>query len=69
MAPWLHEVKAPALVLTAEHDGGCPPRLNVQIAKALPGSELVVLPGLRHAILLEAADRVADHMAAFLARH
>ena len=26
MAPWLHEVTAPSLVLTGEFDGGCPPR-------------------------------------------
>ena len=69
MAPWLHEVKAPALVLTGENDGGCPPRLNEQIAKALPGSELVVLPGLRHAILLEGPEAVAAPMLRFLARH
>ncbi len=68
MAPWLHEVNAPSLVLTGESDGGCPPRLNEQIAKALPRSELVVLAGLRHAILLEAAERVAKPMLDFLAR-
>ncbi|MGI9463978.1 MAG: alpha/beta fold hydrolase, partial [Aestuariivirgaceae bacterium] len=28
MAPWLHEVDAPCLVLTGENDGGCNPRLN-----------------------------------------
>jgi pimeloyl-ACP methyl ester carboxylesterase len=66
MAPWIHEVKAPSLVLTGEHDGGCPPRLNEQIARAMPKAELVVLPGLRHAILLESADKVAAPMLAFL---
>jgi pimeloyl-ACP methyl ester carboxylesterase len=66
MAPWLHEVKAPALVLTGEHDGGCPPRLNERIAQALPRSKLVVLPKLRHAILLEAPDQVAPHLLQFL---
>jgi pimeloyl-ACP methyl ester carboxylesterase len=69
MAPWLGEVKAPSLVLTGENDGGCPPRLNERIAEALPDSELVVLADLRHAILLEAAERVAEPMMRFLQRH
>lgn len=69
MAPWLHEVKHPCLVLTGENDGGCNPRLNRQIAAALPGSELVILPVLRHAILLEAADQVAPPVLDFLRRH
>lgn len=68
MAPWLHEVKQPCLVLTGENDGGCNPRLNAQIANALPNSELVILPGLRHAILLEAADQVAPPVLDFLKR-
>jgi pimeloyl-ACP methyl ester carboxylesterase len=54
--------------LTGENDGGCPPRLNEQIAKAMPNAELVVLPGLRHAILLEAAEKVAKPMLEFLAK-
>ncbi len=45
MAPWLHEVDKPSLVLTGENDGGCNPRLNQFIAGQLPKSELVILPG------------------------
>jgi 3-oxoadipate enol-lactonase len=69
MAPWLHEVKSPSLVLTGEFDGGCPPRLNEFIAGELENSELVILEGLRHAILLEAPERVAGPVGAFLAKH
>ena len=69
MSPWLHEIRHPCLVLTGENDGGCNPRLNKQIAAALPNSELVILPVLRHAILLEAADRVAPPVLDFLSRH
>jgi 3-oxoadipate enol-lactonase len=69
MSPWLHEVTQPCLVLTGENDGGCNPRLNRQIAAALPESELVILPVLRHAILLEAADEVAPPVLDFLRRH
>ncbi len=66
MAPWLHEIQAPSLVLTGEFDGGCPPRLNELIAQALPRARLVVLPKLRHAILLEAPEQVTPHLLAFL---
>lgn len=69
MSPWLHRVKQPSLVLTGENDGGCNPRLNRQIADALPDAELVILPVLRHAILLEAADQVAPPVLDFLRRH
>lgn len=69
MAPWLKEVTAPSLVLTGENDGGCSPRLNRFIAGELPDSELVILPALRHAILLEAPDQVAPPVLDFLARH
>jgi pimeloyl-ACP methyl ester carboxylesterase len=66
MAPWLHEIKAPALVLTGELDGGCNPRLNRQIAEALPRSKLVILDGLKHSILIEAPERVAEPVRDFL---
>ena len=69
MSPWLHEIEAPCLVLTGENDGGCNPRLNRQIADALPNSQLVILDGLKHAILIEAAERVIAHLKPFLAAH
>ncbi len=66
MSPWLSEVSAPSLVLTGELDGGCAPRLNEQIARALPNAKLQILPGLKHAITLEAPQEVADALARFL---
>lgn len=69
MAPWLHEVKAPALVLTGELDGGCNPRLNQFIHSQLEGSELVILDGLKHAILMEAPRLVAEHVRRFIMAH
>jgi pimeloyl-ACP methyl ester carboxylesterase len=69
MSSWLHEIRHPCLVLTGEHDGGCSPRLNRQIAEALPNSELVIFPELRHAILLEAAEQVGTAMLSFLRKN
>ncbi|MEC9000464.1 MAG: alpha/beta fold hydrolase [Actinomycetota bacterium] len=69
MGPWLHEVVCPCLVMTGEFDGGCNPRLNRFIADELPDSELVILDGLKHSILIEAPERVAGPVKDFLLRH
>lgn len=66
MGPWLHEIMTPAMVLTGELDGGCNPCLNSQIAKAMPNAELVILEGLKHAIFIEATERVLPHVRRFL---
>jgi len=67
MAPWLHEVAAPSLIVTGENDGGCNPRLNRLIDAALANSELVILPGYKHSLLLEAGGLVAQEMLRFMA--
>ncbi len=66
MAPWLHEVTCPCLVLTGELDGGCNPRLNRFMHEQLPDSRLVILDGLKHALMIEASDRVLPHLREFL---
>lgn len=69
MSPWLHQITAPTQVLTGALDGGCNPRLNRQIADAMPNAELVILDGLKHAIFIEATDRVLPHVRRFLLAH
>ncbi len=66
MAPWLDSVAAASLVLTGELDGGCNPRLNAFIHEQLPNSELVILDGLKHAILAEDPQRVAAEIHGFI---
>jgi 3-oxoadipate enol-lactonase len=66
MAPWLHRVDCPCLVLTGELDGGCNPRLNRFIHDQLPDSRLVILPGLKHSLMIEASDRLLPHLRNFL---
>ena len=66
MAPWLHEVKCPCLVLTGELDGACSPRHNSVIAERLPNSELVILDSIKHSILIEGPERVAPPVREFL---
>jgi 3-oxoadipate enol-lactonase len=69
MSPWIGQIEAPSLVLTGENDGACNPRLNREIAAAMPNSTLKIMPHLRHAILLEAADAVAAPVREFLLAH
>jgi 3-oxoadipate enol-lactonase len=66
MAPWLHDVTAPSLILTGENDGGCNPRLNKLIHAAMPNAELRILPDLKHSILLEAGPEVAAVIVEFI---
>lgn len=66
MIRWLPDVTAPCLIVTGEHDPGCNPRLNQKIHGALPNSELVILPDLRHSIVVEAPDQVLAPLRAFL---
>ena len=66
MAPWLQRVNSPCLVLTGELDGGCNPRLNHFIHDQLPDSRLVILPDLKHSLMIEASDQVLPHLRSFL---
>ena len=66
MAPWLHEITCPCLVLTGENDGGCNPRLNRFIAGELSNAKLVILDRLKHAILIEDPEAVLEHLKPFL---
>ena len=69
MGPWLNEITCPCLVLTGELDGGCNPRLNRFMAEQLPDSELVILDGIKHSVLVEAPERVLPPLREFLLLH
>ena len=69
MSQWLGEIKVPSLVLTGEFDGGCPPRLNQEIANALDGSQLVILSEFKHSLLLEAGEIVAEEIKDFVLKY
>ncbi len=54
------------LVVTGEHDSGSSPRMARLMAERIPDSRLHILPGLRHSLLLEAPDLIADLLIDFL---
>ena len=69
ISTWLHEVRAPALVVAAELDATSSPEVARRIAASLPDAALVVLDKLKHSILLEAPERVASPVREFLKAH
>lgn len=65
VGPDLPGVKAPTLVVTGEHDLGSNPRMSRFIHAGIAGSELRILPRLRHSILIEAPRAVAGLLEPF----
>jgi pimeloyl-ACP methyl ester carboxylesterase len=55
----LARIKAPTLVVTGENDIGSNPRMARHIHANIAGSELRILPRLKHSILIEAPSLVA----------
>lgn len=62
----LREIRVPALIVTGEHDAGSTPEMARLMHERIAGSRLEILPGLRHGILVEAPDAVADLLRDFL---
>jgi len=62
----LHRIAVPTLVMTGEADVGSTPRMSRLMHEKIAGSRLVILPGLKHSILLEAPEHVARHLGALL---
>ncbi|WP_028755094.1 alpha/beta fold hydrolase [Rhizobium leucaenae] len=63
---FLDQIRCPTLIATGEDDDGSNPRMARYMHERIPGSELSILPGLRHSILIEAPLIVADLMRRFL---
>ena len=66
MISWLKEIKKPCLVLTGENDLGCSPEHNKKISSELINSKLVILPNVKHSILLEEPDQTSRNILKFL---
>jgi pimeloyl-ACP methyl ester carboxylesterase len=59
-------IAAPTLVMTGDEDYGNSPAMSRAIAAEIAGSELVILPGLRHMAMAEAPDLFNAKLMAFL---
>jgi 3-oxoadipate enol-lactonase len=65
----LGRITAPTLVLVGENDILKPRKYSEIIARAIPGAELVVLPGAGHAVCLEKSALFNATLLGFLATH
>jgi len=61
----LSQIRAPALVMTGEHDGGSTPRMARLIHERVAGSRLEILAGLRHNVIAEAPQLITEKVLAF----
>lgn len=59
-------VTCPALFVLGGRDIMTPPRAAQDLAKAIPGSRTVLLPGSGHSLMAEAPDATLDALIAFL---
>jgi pimeloyl-ACP methyl ester carboxylesterase len=62
----IDRITAPTLIATGEDDQGSNPRMANFMHQCIRQSQLAILPGLRHSILIEAPDVVAALMRRFL---
>jgi len=63
----LHRVTIPTQVMTGENDIGSSPRMSEFIHAQIAGSQLHILPRLKHSVLLEAPDQIGALIEPFLA--
>lgn len=61
----LHEIESPTLVMTGEFDQGSNVRMAETMHRLIPNSDLRILPGLKHSVLVEAPDLIAGHLQEF----
>lgn len=66
--PALSRITVPTLVIAGADDALCPPERHQEIAAAIPGADLTLLPDTGHLAPLERPEQVADSLRAWLAR-
>jgi pimeloyl-ACP methyl ester carboxylesterase len=60
--------RVPVLTLTGDKDRLISPSLGLELAEAIPGAELVWVPGAGHAVILEAPEVVNEAITGLIAR-
>lgn len=68
LRPELGRIRCPTLVLAAERDLTFPLEHSQVLAAAIPGAELVVVPGAPHGLVAEQPQLCLDIVRAFLSR-
>ncbi len=63
------QIRAPTLVITGDDDPLVPPENSRFLAERIPGAELVVFPGGRHAFNVEFEEESNSAVLEFIGRH
>jgi len=66
LAGRLAGIHQPTLIITGEHDIGSTPRMAELMHREIAHSELHILPGMKHALLLEAPAQIAELIRRFI---
>lgn len=64
----VESIRCPTLIIVGEEDYATPPAMAEDLHGRIAGSELVVLPGVRHLSAVEAPEVVNQHIERLLAR-
>jgi 3-oxoadipate enol-lactonase len=62
----LSTIRRPTLILVGDEDRNTPPAVSAELARAIPGAEMVVIPGASHMAPMEAADRFNNELVRFI---
>ena len=62
----LKKINKPTLLLTGEYDLGCSPKHNKIMADQISLSKLVIIPKLKHSLLIESPKTVNKHLISYL---
>ena len=61
-------IDRPVLVVTGDSDAGAPPAAGAEIARLVPGAELVILADCGHQPALQQPDAFCDVLRGFLGK-
>ncbi|WP_227938337.1 alpha/beta fold hydrolase [Alkalihalobacillus deserti] len=65
----LEQINQPTLIMTGEADVGSSPVMATQMHERIKGSELVIIPSIRHMLPIEGADIVNQVLDSFIKKH
>ena len=66
LAEHLSQIQCETLVMTGEHDPGSNVRMARLMHESIPNSVLEILPNLRHSVLVESPQLIAEKLDSFL---
>ena len=68
LLPRISGITAPTMIIVGAEDPATPVAMSEAIRSRIPHAEMVVIPGAAHIVAVEAAERVTEHLSAFLSR-